>query len=228
MKALLRLVPAFALAGATLIGTAAGDPPPAPERIKGTIESFTAPVLTVKTTDGKSLAITLLPDARIISNKKTSLADIQTNDFVASAANLGKDGKLHAEEVRIFPETMRGIGEGQYPMDKPDRKMTNATVVQVAGAAKAKGGTLKLTYHGAAAGADGACFGHASAPGKGNCVGQTEILVGPKTPVTLWMLGDPVWLEKGKAVSLFAVAAADGKLTTHGVIVEHNGVKPLP
>lgn len=213
---------------AVFASTAIAEPPPAPQRIKGTVEDFAAPVLTVKTTDGKSLAITLLPDARIIANKKATLADIRSNDFVASAATLGPDGKLHAEEVRIFPETMRGIGEGQYPMDKPGRKMTNATVLQVAGAAKTKGGTLKLSFHGSAPGEGGTCTGHASAPGKGNCTGETEILVGPKTPVTLWMLGEPVWLEKGKAVSLFAVTGADGKLSTHGVIVEHNGVKPLP
>lgn len=222
MKALASLFAVIALTGAAF-----ADPPPAPQRIKGTIEAFAAPVLTVKTNDGKSLAVTLLPDARIIAAKKASLADIRANDFVASAAVLGKDGKLHAEEVRIFPETMRGIGEGQYPMDTPERKMTNATVMEVAGAAKTKGGTLKLTFHGSTAGS-GVCSGHASAPGKGNCTGQTEIVVGPKVPVSLWMLGEPVWLEKGKAVSLFAIAGADGKLTTHGVIVEHDGVKPLP
>lgn len=221
MKALASLIAVIALSGAAI-----ADPPPA--RIKGTIEDFAAPVLTVKTTDGKSLVITLLPDARIIAVKKATLADIRPNDFVASAAVLGKDGKLHAEEVRIFPESMRGIGEGQYPMDKPERKMTNATVVEVAGAAKTKGGTLKLSFHGSAAGQNGACSGHATAPGKGNCTGETEIVVGPKVPVTLWMLGEPAWLEKGKAVSLFVLTGTDGKLTTHGVIVEHNGVKPLP
>ncbi len=224
MKALAALVAVAVLAGAAWAQSA---PAAAPQRVKGTITDFTAPVLTVKTADGKSLAVTLLPDARVIANQKIALADIKANDFVASAADLGPDGKLHAEEVRVFPESMRGLGEGQYPMDKPERRMTNATVVQVAGAAHAKSGTLKLTFHGSTAAANGGCTGHAGGPGKGVCTGSTEIEVGPKVPVLLWVLGDPSWLQKGKAVSLFVLTGADGKMSTHGVIVEHNGVKPI-
>jgi hypothetical protein len=220
----------YGIIAAALIASAAfaqNSPPSAPQRIKGTIESFAAPTLTVKTTDGKTLAITMTPDAKIIANEKSSLKDIKPNDFVASAAVTGPDGKLHSQEVRIFPDALRGLGEGQYPMDTPNRSMTNATVEQVAGAANAKGGTLKLTFHGSTAGANGSCSGHATAPGKGNCVGQTELVVGPNVPVMKWVLGEPGWLEKGKAVSLFAVAGPDGKLVTHGVVVEHNGIKPL-
>src|SRR5512138_1584687 len=106
---------------ASLIVSAAVAAPPAPVRMKGTIESFAAPTLTVKTTDGKTAIVTLAPDAKIIANEKSSLADIKPNDFVASAAVTGPDGKLHSQEVRVFPEALRGLGEGQYPMDTPNR-----------------------------------------------------------------------------------------------------------
>lgn len=211
----------------SLIASTALAAPPAPVRMKGTIESFAAPTLTVKTSDGKTEVITLAPNAKIIANEKSSLSDIKPNDFVASAAVTGPDGKLHSQELRIFPEALRGLGEGQYPMDAPNRSMTNATVQEVAGAASAKGGTLKLTFHGSTSAASGGCTGHASGPGKGNCTGQTELVVDPKVPVMRWVLGDVSWLEKGKAVSLFAAAGPDGKLTSHGVVVEHNGIKPL-
>lgn len=225
MKALAVLLAAIVVSGAAWAQSSATPP----QRVTGTIADFSAPVLTVKTSDGKSLSVTLLPEARVIANQKIALVDIKPNDFVASAADLGPDGKLHAEEVRVFPGSMRGLGEGQYPMDKPERRMTNATVVEVAGAARTKaGGTLKLTFHGSTPGANGGCTGHASGPGKGVCVGSTEIEVGPKVPVTIWILGDTSWLEKGMAVSLFVLTGADGKLSTHGVIVEHNGVKPTP
>jgi hypothetical protein len=221
--------PIFSIIAASLIAAAASaqTPPPAPQRIKATIESFAAPVLTVKAADGKTLAVTMTPDAKVIANEKSSLKAIKPNDFVASAAVKGPDGKLHAQEVRIFPEAMRGIGEGQYPMSQPNQSMTNATVQEVAGAANAKTGTLKLTFHGSMAGTGGGCSGHATAPGKGNCTGTTEIVVDPKAPVMLWVLGDTTWLEKGKAVSLFVITGSDGQLTTPGVVVEHNGVKPL-
>lgn len=216
-----------ALAAVLLVLPLAAQSPPAPQRIKGTIEAFAAPNLTVKTADGKTIEVALAPDAKIIANEKSSLADIKPNDFVASAAMLGTDGKLHSQEVRIFPEDLRGLGEGQYPMSQANQSMTNATVQEVNGKVAAKSGVLKLSFHGSTAGANGVCSGHASAPGKGNCVGQTELVVGPKVPVMRWVLGDVSWLEKGKAVSLFVITGADGKLSTRGVVVEHNGIKPL-
>ena len=217
-----------ALAAAVIALPALAQTPPAPQRIQGTIEAFAAPNLTVKTDQGATVEIALTPDAKVIANEKASLADVKPGDFVASAAMLGADGKLHSQEVRIFPEAMRGLGEGQYPMSQPNQSMTNATVEEVNGKVAAKSGVLKLNFHGSTPGANGACSGHASAPGKGNCVGETELVVGPKVPVMKWVLGDTSWLANGMTVSLFAMTGADGKLSTRGVVVEHNGIKPLP
>jgi hypothetical protein len=59
-------------------------------------------------------------------------ADIKAGDYVASTGVKSTDGKIHAIEVRIFPEAARGTGEGQYPWDlMPDSIMTNATVGKV-------------------------------------------------------------------------------------------------
>jgi hypothetical protein len=59
----------------------------------------------------------------------TSLADIKAGDYVAATSVKGTDGKLPALEIHIFPETVRGVGEGQRPTDLvPDSLMTNATV----------------------------------------------------------------------------------------------------
>jgi hypothetical protein len=216
-----------ALAAAVLVTSAMAQNLPAPQRIKGTIESFAAPTLTVKTDQGTTIVVALSPDAKIIANEKSSLADVKPNDFVASAAMLGPDGKLHSQEVRIFPDALRGLGEGQYPMSLPNQSMTNATVQEVNGKVKASQGVLKLTFHGSTAGANGSCSGHATGPGKGNCEGTTELVVDKKVPVMKWVLGDVSWLQAGKAVSLFAMTGPDGKLTTRGVVVEHNGIKPL-
>ena len=217
-----------ALAAAAFVSSAlAQSPPPPPQRFKGTIEAFAAPNLTVKTDDGKTVEVALTPDAKVIANEKSSIADIKPGDFVASAAMLGSDGKLHSQELRIFPEALRGLGEGQYPMSQPNQSMTNATVQEVNGMVKANEGVLKLTFHGSMTGANGSCSGHATAPGKGNCEGTTELVIDKNVPVTKWVLGDVSWLEKGKVVSLFAEAGPGGKLTARGVVVERNGIKPL-
>ena len=47
--------------------------------------------------------------------EKRSLSDLKPGDFVASGGVRGTDGKIHAVDVRIFPEMLRGIGEGQRP-----------------------------------------------------------------------------------------------------------------
>ncbi|MBU6298068.1 MAG: hypothetical protein KGJ79_18775 [Alphaproteobacteria bacterium] len=222
-------IPAAAALAAILFAAAAPAQPTQVEHLKGTILSF-APAtqtLLMKTDAGQTEEIAFLKGARVIADQKAALADIKPGDFVASAALKKPDGKLHAQEVRIFPEALRGLGEGHYAMDAPGRSMTNATVEEVNGAgAAAKSGVLKVTFHGSSM-TDGVCGGHATAPGKGVCTGQTELVVGPEVPVTRWILGDASWLQKGKAVSLFAMVGSDGKLSAHGAVVEHNGLKPM-
>jgi hypothetical protein len=198
------------------------------DHITGSIVSFAAPDLTVKTAIGAIVTVKLVPDAKMIAVQRSTFNTIKQNDFVAATVVTGKDGKLKAKEVRIFPEPMRGLGEGQYQGDRPDQTRINGTVTDASTTVKGKGGTLKLSFHGAIAGPNGLCSGHASAPGKGACSGEAEIAVSPATPVVAWLLGDPSWLEAGKTVSLYTVIAPDGKLSTFGVIVEHSGVKPLP
>ena len=233
----MRLAAVALLSALAFLPAAAQTPPdapaapavaPPPQRITGTIVAFTAPELTLKTAKGESVVVQLTPDAKVIANQRTTFNAIKQNDFVSTTAVTGKDGKLKAKEVRIFPEPLRGLGEGQYQGDKSDQSRINGTVTEAATTVKGKGGTLKLSFHGAISGPNGSCSGHASAPGKGACSGEAEIAVSPVTPVTVWVLGDPSWLEAGKAVSLYAVAAADGKLSSFGVIVERSSLKPPP
>src|SRR4029077_17971793 len=78
---------------------------------------------------GVAESFRLVPNFLVLQNQTATLADIKPNDFVASAAARGGDGKLHSTELRIFPDAMRGVGEGQRPMnDARNQTMTNATV----------------------------------------------------------------------------------------------------
>ena len=59
------------------------------------------------------------------------MADIKPGMFVGSAGMMQPDGTQKAIEVHIFPELMRGTGEGHYDWDlKPQSKMTNGNVEQ--------------------------------------------------------------------------------------------------
>lgn len=96
-------------------------------RIRGTIETLDGKTLRVNSRDGQQMTIGLADNFTVVGVARRSLADIKAGDYVASTSASGTDGKLHALEIHIFPEAMRGVGEGQRPTDlAPDSLMTNA------------------------------------------------------------------------------------------------------
>ena len=174
-----------------------------PTRIRGTVEKLDGQNLTVKSREGPQLTIALAPNFTVSAVVKKSLADIKTGDFVGAASTKGTDGKLHALEVLIFPEALRGTGEGERAWDlTPDSMMTNATVAGVASAAQ--GQALKVTYKG----------------------GESEIIVAPNTPVVTFAPGDTSLLKPGAAVFIGALKKPDGSLSAARVNAEKDGVKP--
>jgi hypothetical protein len=199
-----RLLLAGALIALIALPAAAQNAPQGtPTRIRGTVEKLDGQNLTVKSREGPELTIVLAPNLTVAYLVKKSLADIKSGDFVATTSAKGTDGKNHSVELRIFPEAMRGLGEGQYAWDlMPDSLMTNATVTGIAGAPQ--GQTLKVSYKG----------------------GESEIVVGPETPIFGYGTGDASLLKPGAAVFIVALKQPDGTLTASRVTAEKDGVKP--
>src|SRR5262249_31175651 len=114
-------------------------------RVRGTIERLDGPIYVVKTRDGAELRITLMDKGVLVAIAKASLADIKPGLFVGSTGMPQPDGSQKAIEVHIFPEAMRGTGEGHYAWDlEPNSTMTNANVEEsVTGV---DGQTLTLKY----------------------------------------------------------------------------------
>ena len=130
-----------------------------PTRIRGTVEKLDGQALTVKSREGQTLTIALADNVAVAYLVKKNVGDIKPGDYIASTGIKGTDGKLHAIEVRIFPESLRGAGEGQYPWDlKPDSVMTNATVGTITQAPQ--GNVIKVSYKGT----------------------ESEYIVGPEVP----------------------------------------------
>jgi hypothetical protein len=174
-----------------------------PTRIRGTVEKLDGQNLTVKSREGQELTIVLAPNFTVAAVVKKNLADIKTGDFVGAASTKGTDGKLHALEVLIFPEALRGTGEGERAWDlTPDSLMTNATVAGIASATQ--GQALKVSYKG----------------------GESEIIVAPDTPVVTFAPGDTSLLKPGAAVFIGALKKPDGSLSAARVNAEKDGVKP--
>jgi hypothetical protein len=122
------IVSAAVASVALVIATAASAQAPQ-VRVRGTIESVSGQMLTVKTRDGADVKIKLADNAPVRTVTKASLGDIKPNSFVGITAMPQPDGTQKAVEIHIFPEAMRGTGEGHRPWDlMPNSTMTNATV----------------------------------------------------------------------------------------------------
>jgi len=104
-------------------------------RVRATLENVSVPMLTAKARDGAEMKIKLADNAPVNEVVKASLADIKENSYIAVTAMPQPDGSQKAVAILIFPEAMRGVGEGHRPWDlEPNSTMTNATVAeQVAG-----------------------------------------------------------------------------------------------
>ena len=173
------------------------------QRVVGTVDKLDSNNLMVKANDGQPVTVVLDDNAVVFGVEKRTLADIKPGDYLASGGVKGTDGKIHAVEVRIFPETLRGTGEGQRAWDaKPDGVMTNATVGTVS--QSPEGSVIHVKYK----------------------EGESEFTVGPEVPIVAYVAGDRSLLKPGAAIFTVAQKKPDGTLTTGRVTAEMNGVKP--
>src|SRR4029079_6080468 len=123
-----RLLAAIAMvAGSTLYAIA--QQPPSLTRARGSIECVDGGVLAVKSRGGEDFRLHMTGDLRVVGITKISLSDIKVGSFIGTTTVPGPDGSQNAVEVHVFPEAMRGTGEGSRPYDlRPNSTMTNATV----------------------------------------------------------------------------------------------------
>ncbi|HZR72415.1 hypothetical protein [Bradyrhizobium sp.] len=176
---------------------------PTPTRVRGTIEGVDGDVITVKSRSGEDVKLHMTSDMKVVGIIKISLADIKLGSFIGTTTVPGPDGKQNAVEVHVFPENMRGTGEGSRPYDlKPNSTMTNATVAeQVAGN---DGQTLMIKYKD----------------------GEKKVTIGPDTPVVTYVPGDKADLKAGAKIIAFIKPLADGSFETNRISVGRDGLTP--
>jgi hypothetical protein len=159
-------------------------------RVRGTIDRVEGPAYVVKSRDGSELKVSLADNGGVTAVVRASLSDIKKGSFVGVASMPQADGGQRALEVLIFPEAMRGVGEGHYPWDlRPQSMMTNGNVDQTV--TDVNGQTLTLKYKD----------------------GEKKVIVPPDAPIVAFAPGDKGDLKPG--VKIFIVAAkrqADGSL----------------
>lgn len=197
------LFTAVLAAAALVTASASYAQTPAPSRIRGEIVSLTGDTLIVHRTNADNVTIDFKPDVGVGAVKNVKLTDIKPGDYVGAASTPGADGKLTAREVLVFPEAMRGNGDGHYAWDLgPNTTMTNANVDTVV---KGNSGReLTLSYKG----------------------GSKTVTVPENAPVVTFTDAARGDVVAGKKVFVVAKPDGPGKYTALRVIVEKDGVVP--
>jgi hypothetical protein len=173
-------------------------------RIRGTIERIEGPVYVVKNRDGTELKLTLTDNPLFVAIVPAKMSDIKPGMFVGSAGMMQPDGTQKAIEVHIFPESMRGTGEGHYDWDLlPKSKMTNASVEHAVDSVD--GQVLSVKYKD----------------------GEKKLLVTPETVVVTYEIGKKDEVQPG--TKIFVAAAKkqpDGTVQAPRITYGRNGQAP--
>jgi len=197
-----RIVSAFLIAAvsAAAIAQAPANPP---VRIRGTVERIDRTNLTVKANNGQSMNVKLAENFAVVGIAKAGLSDVASGRFIGTTTVGERDGALVALEVHIFPENMRGVGEGHYDWDlRPNSKMTNANVATVTSMGKDR--VLTVQYKG----------------------GEKKVLVPEKAVIVSFTPVDRNELKPGSKVFVNAQRQPDGTLTAARVNVGLHGQVP--
>jgi len=193
---------AATLLALSLAGTAVAQTPKV-TRIRGDIVSSSADTLTVHRRSGDTVVIALKPELTVAAVKNVQLSDIKPGSFIGTAAKTGTDGKMTAMEVVVFPESLRGTGEGHYDWDLGSNStMTNANVDSLL--ESTNGRELKLSHKG----------------------GTNDVTVPTNVPVVTIIPATRADLVAGKSVFVVATPGAGDHYTAMRVIVEKDGIKP--
>ena len=193
------------------------------QRIRGEVVAVHGKDLGVKTSAGQMVTVRMADNVRVSARSAASPDALATGAFIGTTAVEQPDGTLKAVEVHVFPESMRGTGEGHRPMDtEPGSTMTNATVTNVTAAPKSAPRST-MTNATVANVAPGGSTRKLTLQYKG---GEKTVVVGDGVPVVMVEAGDPSMLVPGAHIVVTAAKQLDGTLTTDRISVGKNGIVP--
>jgi Domain of unknown function (DUF5666) len=184
------------------LGGAAFAQPPVQTRVRGAIDMIAAHEVRVVTRGGDKVTLKLPDDVTVTIIAPIAIDAIKPGSFIGTAAVTQPDGTLKALEIQVFPESMRGVGEGHRPWDLgAGSTMTNGTVGDLK---VSNGRLLTLTYKG----------------------GEQKVFVPENAPVITYEPGSKAALQQGAHVIVTATHNADETLTATRIGVGKDGLIP--
>jgi len=186
--------------------------PDAPIMLRGTVVSVSANQLVLKSDTG-TVTVALVQPFHLYVRAPSDLTKVKENSFIGVTTVKQPDGSERATEIHVFPDELRGVGEGSRMMARDTSaaakrmtngnvsasRMTNGAVSQSrmsnGNVSSTKGSSLVVQYAG----------------------GSQNVTVPPNTPVTELKLASRQ-LAAGDQVAVLAKKAADGSLTADKAI----------
>ena len=167
-------------------------------RVAGTVERVDGADLVVKTAQGDKV-VTVAPDADVFAMVKATLADVKPGTFIGVGATPRPDDSQQAIRVVIFPESMRGLGEGHRPWDRPGTTMTNATVDT--SVTSIDGQLVTVKYKG----------------------GEKKIVIRPDASILTYVAAERSELKPGASVAVNGVVKAGGAVEARRIVLDRSG-----
>jgi hypothetical protein len=176
--------------------------------VRGTVTSISANQL-VLTTDTGSATVAITQPFHLYTRVPSNLSNVKENSFVGVTSVKQPDGSERATEIHIFPEELRGLGEGSRMMapntggntgrmtngNVSSSRMTNGTASQSrmsnGNVSSTNGTSLVVQYAG----------------------GSQNITVPPNTPVTELKLTNKN-VAVGDRLAVMVKKNPDGSLTS--------------
>ena len=191
------------------------------QKIAGDIVKVDGLKLEIKTAGGQAVAVKLADNFRLSARSAADATKLAPGAYVGTTAVPQSDGTLLAREVHVFPESMRGTGEGHRPMDaEPGSTMTNATIASVGGGGAAARSTMTHATVAQVPGADGPTLTLAY---KG---GEKVVVVPENVPIVMVEPADRSLLVPGAHVIVYTAPQPDGTLAADRLTVGKNGFVP--
>lgn len=198
--------------GAAGSSTASGD-----TIVRGTVTAVSDSVLTLTTPSGE-VRVALAPKVKVYARSRGELSRVTDNAFVGVTSVLQPDGTQRATEIHIFPEELRGLGEGSRPMGSAASggrsTMTNGSV----GGSRMTNGSAQMT-NGAARMTNGTSRGAASGTISVAYNGGSQTITVPAGVEVTVIAPTDAKLTPGASVVIPGTRRPDGSISTSRVML---------
>ena len=186
--------------------------PDAPIMVRGTVASVSANQLVLKSDTG-NVTVTVVQPFHLYVRAPSDFARVKESSFIGVTTVKQPDGSERATEIHVFPEELRGAGEGSRMMapntSAAASRMTNGNV----SASRMTNGAVSQSRmsNGSVSSTSGSSLVVQYAGGSQN------VTVPPNTPVTELKLASKS-IAAGDQVAVLAKKAPDGSLTSDKAI----------